>query len=81
VIIIMLVPLAALVTKRLNDADRSRWPVIPVCLLLLAMVTVTFAIYNTSLGQAHRYLACAVDVALFGAWFWLLFFIERLPSG
>lgn len=48
--VLMTVPMSALVSKRLNDAGRSRWLVLAPCLPYLAATGVTLAIYNVRLG-------------------------------
>jgi uncharacterized membrane protein YhaH (DUF805 family) len=78
--VIVIVPLSAVVIKRLNDADRSRWLFILATLPFLAAASIAFTTYNISLDPTLWYFAWASVVGLVGAWLWVLVIIERLPS-
>jgi uncharacterized membrane protein YhaH (DUF805 family) len=76
-----IVPLAAIVTKRLHDADHSLWLLSPACLPLpLLLVLVLLARDHNITHPPLSYLTWGATALGYGLWIWVFYVIEHLPG-
>ena len=72
-------PLAALATKRLRDADRPLWLAVPACLAMPSVTIVFLAVQHEDIRPPLAYAADALALALIAGWVLLMESLRRAP--